>query len=107
MELVKGEFFEVSGINCSIENPSFVTAVISAAQFRFSRPWRSIRKYNDRPESSPEVVELMRREVQKITPEKWQNCVRHIKKVELSFQTTSPERMIIINVTNSSDSNND
>jgi hypothetical protein len=38
MELVKGEFFEVSGINCSIENPSFVTAVISAAQFRFSRP---------------------------------------------------------------------
>jgi hypothetical protein len=39
MELVKGEFFEVSGINCSIENPSFVTAVISAAQFRFSRPW--------------------------------------------------------------------
>jgi hypothetical protein len=41
MELVKGEFFEVSGINCSIENPSFVTAVISAAQFRFSRPWDS------------------------------------------------------------------
>jgi hypothetical protein len=41
MELVKGEFFEVSGINCSIENPSFVTAVISAAQFRFSRPWVS------------------------------------------------------------------
>jgi hypothetical protein len=39
MELVKGTFFEVSGINCSIENPSFVTAVISAAQFRFSRPW--------------------------------------------------------------------
>jgi hypothetical protein len=39
MELVKGKFFEVSGINCSIENPSFVTAVISAAQFRFSRPW--------------------------------------------------------------------
>jgi hypothetical protein len=38
MELVKGTFFEVSGINCSIENPSFVTAVISAAQFRFSRP---------------------------------------------------------------------
>jgi hypothetical protein len=38
MELVKGEFFEVIGINCSIENPSFVTAVISAAQFRFSRP---------------------------------------------------------------------
>jgi hypothetical protein len=68
---------------------------------------RTIRKYNDRPESSPEVVELMRREVQKITPEKWQNCVRHIKKVELSFQTTSPERMTIINVTNSSDSNND
>jgi hypothetical protein len=39
MELVKGTFFEVSGINCSIENPSFVTAVISVAQFRFSRPW--------------------------------------------------------------------
>jgi hypothetical protein len=39
MELVKGEFFEVSGINCSIEIPSLVTAVISAAQFRFSRPW--------------------------------------------------------------------
>jgi hypothetical protein len=38
MELVKGTFFEVSGINCSIENPSFVTAVISVAQFRFSRP---------------------------------------------------------------------
>jgi hypothetical protein len=38
MELVKGKFFEVSGINCSIENPSFVTAVISAEQFRFSRP---------------------------------------------------------------------
>jgi hypothetical protein len=38
MELVKGEFFEVSGINCSIENPSFVTAVVGAAQFRFSRP---------------------------------------------------------------------
>jgi hypothetical protein len=35
---VYGEFFEVSGINCSIENPSFVTAVISAAQIRFSRP---------------------------------------------------------------------
>jgi hypothetical protein len=33
MELVKGKFFEVSGINCSIENPSFVTAVISEA------PW--------------------------------------------------------------------
>jgi hypothetical protein len=43
MELVKGEFFEVSGINCSIENPSFVTAVISAAQFRFSRPCEKTR----------------------------------------------------------------
>jgi hypothetical protein len=27
MELVKGEFFEVSGINCSIENPSFVRGI--------------------------------------------------------------------------------
>jgi hypothetical protein len=42
MELVKGTFFEVSGINCSIENPSFVTAVISVAQFRFSRPCHSL-----------------------------------------------------------------
>jgi hypothetical protein len=51
MELVKGEFFEVSGINCSIENPSFVTAVISAAQFRFSRPWsvNSKKKKNCNP----------------------------------------------------------
>jgi hypothetical protein len=49
MELVKGEFFEVSGINCSIENPSFVTAVISAAQFRFSRPWDNVTFYLPRP----------------------------------------------------------
>jgi hypothetical protein len=52
MELVKGEFFEVSGINCSIENPSFVTAVISAAQFRFSRPWATKRL-------SPSIILVM------------------------------------------------
>jgi transposase len=62
---------------------------------------RSIRKYNDRPESSPAVVDLIRREVQKITPEKWRNCVEHV-----SFQTTPPERMVI-NVTNSSDSDSE
>jgi hypothetical protein len=52
---VYGTFFEVSGINCSIDNPSFVTAtiyisllsimvtaLISAAQFRFSRPCPSL-----------------------------------------------------------------
>jgi hypothetical protein len=37
-EVGHGKFFEVSGINCSIENPSFVAAVVSAAQFKFSRP---------------------------------------------------------------------
>jgi hypothetical protein len=53
MELVKGEFFEVSGINCSIENPSFVTAVISAAQFRFSRPCTQFigSRYLERPKA--------------------------------------------------------
>jgi hypothetical protein len=38
VQSVKGRFFEVSGINCSIENPSFITAVISEPPFRFSRP---------------------------------------------------------------------
>jgi hypothetical protein len=47
MELVKGRFFEVSGINCSIENLSFVTAVISAAQVRFSRPWSDLVKFSN------------------------------------------------------------
>lgn len=72
---------------------------------------RGIRKFNNNPESSPAVIDIIRKQVDSITTEKWQNCIKHVANVELSYQTI-PNVNIVINVNNpdsessSSDSDN-
>ena len=62
---------------------------------------------SNRPESSPAVVNLIRQQSELISSEKWQNCVRHVIKLESTFVNTRPNEIIISINRGSSESESD
>jgi hypothetical protein len=66
---------------------------------------KGIRKHNNHAERSPAVIVIIRQKVKLITPLKWDNCIRHVIKVEGTFNLTPPQNVIIHINDDSSESN--
>ena len=69
--------------------------VLNPIELVWSDLKKRIRRHNTSPNLSPLVVDIIKAEVNNITPETWENCEKHVIKIEDSYVSSSSNNIII------------